>query len=509
MDSAISLCLIGFAGLLISAAATPLIRRLALALNLVDKPDGHRKLHERAIPLGGGAAVLFALCLTLLLVHLVPTPWQLTITYSTRYLGALFGATAVVVIAGLADDRIGLRGRHKLLAQFVAAGILVGSGLLIRNVQVFGWQFDLGLLAVPLTLLWLVGAMNALNLIDGIDGLATIVGIVLSLTIATMAALNHRFTEAVVMTAFSGSLLGFIAYNRPPAKIYLGDAGSMLIGLIVGAMAIQGSLKGPATVALAAPLAIWTIPLLDTSAAILRRKLTGRSIYTTDRGHLHHRLLERFGGSTGRTLLWIGAACAATSVGTLVSVFLKNDLFAVLTSLAVVAIFVATRMFGHVELQLLGSRTKTLLLSLVSLRTPSPEPRKGRQSSFRLQGTRGWDLLWNSLLESTEKLNLSGMNLDVNVPAAHEGYHASWRSIHWSDSSELWRAEIPLCAGQQIIGRLTISGERDGGSVCETIERLMDLLSPFEAQLMELAQQDDHPHGPPPALSAQGSQREI
>ena len=119
---------------------------------------------------------------------------------------------------------------------------------------------------------------------------------------------------AVVAAVFVGSLLGFLPFNYPPAKMFLGDAGSMLIGLVVGSLAIGGTMKGPATVAMAAPLAIWALPIFDSVAAILRRKLSGRSIYATDRGHLHHRLMAVFGKNT-RVLAVVAVCCAFTCAG--------------------------------------------------------------------------------------------------------------------------------------------------------------------------------------------------
>ena len=155
--------------------------------------------------------------------------------------------------------------------------------------------------------------MNSVNLLDGIDGLATMLGIILIATFAALAAAAGRMEVAWIAMVFAGSLCGFIRFNLPPASIFLGDSGSMLIGLVVGTLAIQGTLKGPGTVLLAAPLAVWTIPILDSAAAILRRKLTGRSIYATDRGHLHHRLLERL-GSNSRVLVAV-AVCLRDHVG--------------------------------------------------------------------------------------------------------------------------------------------------------------------------------------------------
>lgn len=434
--------------------------------------------------LGGGVAVFVGLASAVALSAALPTIPGSALAKNLWDFRSLLAASLVILAVGLADDRYGLRGRHKLLGQLAAAGVLVASGMVVRNIGLFGVHLDLGLLAVPFTVFWLVGAMNALNLIDGIDGLASTVGIILSLTIAGMAFYTGRGPEALIAIAFAASLLGFLCFNFPPAKIYLGDAGSMLIGLIVGALAIRASLKGPATVAMAAPLAVWAIPIMDSSAAILRRKLTGRSIYTTDRGHLHHCLLTVF-GSNLRVLGAVAVGCVATCAAALVSVYMNSDALALLGVVSVVAILVASRIFGHVEMLLVGSRLKSLGRSLLS-----PVRRGGvrtHEAAIRLQGSRQWDLLWQSLTEFADKLNLSRIRLDVNLPAAQEGYHASWHRPVNCDPNELWSTEVPLFSGQQVIGRLSAAGEVYGASACDLVERLMDLLQPFEARLVELA----------------------
>ena len=214
---------------------------------------------------------------------------------------------------------------------------------------------DIGPLAVPLTLFWLVGAINAVNLLDGMDGMATVLGLVLSLSICALALMTGHAAVAITALVFAGALLGFLPFNLSPAKIYLGDAGSMLIGLIVGCLSIRASVKGAGTVLLAAPLAVMTIPILDSVAAILRRRLTGQSVFAPDRGHLHHRLLARLGNK--RKVLICVALCSAATCGfALASTALKNDAVACIASLAVVATLAVSGWFGQGEFVLLSSR---------------------------------------------------------------------------------------------------------------------------------------------------------
>jgi UDP-GlcNAc:undecaprenyl-phosphate GlcNAc-1-phosphate transferase len=462
---------------------TPWIARLAVYYGVVDRPDGHRKLHVYSTPLGGGLAVFISLVLATGLAYLAPDPWPSVLRQEIKHLGSLLAAALLLVIVGLVDDRYQLRGRHKLLGQLIAALILVSSGWVIRGFTLFEVQVDLGLLAVPFTLFWLLGAINSLNLIDGIDGLATTVGLVLSLTVATMALLTDHGDVQIVAMALAGSLLGFLWYNFPPAKIFLGDAGSMLIGLLIGALAMKGSFKGVATAALAAPLAVWAIPIFDCGAAIIRRKLTGRSVYTTDRNHLHHRLAARLGSN-----LWalglIGLCCLGTCAGALLSVHMQSDLIALVVALSIVAILVATRLFGHVELLLLASQAKSLARSLVRF---NPSGNLTYEATVRLQGSQQWELLWESLTEFADKLNLRRIQLNVNQPASQEGYHASWERPCKSDQQHLWHTEIPLFASGRLIGRLLVTGEPNGASSCQLIESLMDLLQPMEARFSELA----------------------
>ena len=282
----------------VSYPLTNFVGLLARNWGFVDRPDGHHKSHGREVALGGGLAVFLAASITFTVEYLSSSPLRNVLEEESPYLSGLLMAGAWIVGVGLYDDRFGMRGRYKLLGQLIAALIVIYSGLVIEKFAVFEQVIELGWFSIPFTIFWLLGAMNSLNLLDGIDGLATTIGIILCATISIMALIFGQQAVAVVGAVFTGSLLGFLRFNFPPAKIFLGDAGSMLIGLVVGTLAIGGSFKGPATVALAAPLAIWALPIFDSVAAIMRRKLTGRSIYATDRGHLHHRLLSVFGKNT-------------------------------------------------------------------------------------------------------------------------------------------------------------------------------------------------------------------
>ena len=457
------------------------MKQVAPLVGLTDKPDGNRKLHGSATPVGGGLAVFLTTAIVLSCIWLFPNELQNDLRDGYTDLPYLLFGSAIIVVIGLIDDRFGMRGRDKLAGQIVACSTLIYGGLIIENIQIFGAEFNLGPFAVPLTLFWLLGAINALNLLDGIDGLATMLGIILSCTIAVLAVICGNTAIAVVAMVFAGGLIGFLRFNFPPASIFLGDTGSMLIGLVVGALAIRGSLKGAGTVLLTAPLAVWMLPILDVVAAILRRKLTGRSIYATDRGHLHHRLLG-FLGTNRRVLAWVAVSCTITSFATLISVFCENDLIAVATCAAVLLIFVVTGAFGRVELMLLGTRLRRMSSSFVPSMSRRDAP---HQSAIRLQGSRQWDILWQSLLEAMQELPFSEIRLNVHLPVLGESFHAVWEHPRRKgEPDRAWRLDVPLRAVGRVVGSLTLSGtSSEEDTVAEQMSRFAAVLERFESQI--------------------------
>jgi UDP-GlcNAc:undecaprenyl-phosphate GlcNAc-1-phosphate transferase len=382
----------------------------------------------------------------------------------------LFLASTILVGVGVFDDKMGMRGRYKLGMQIVAILVLIQfGGVNVDCVSVFGWRFELGSLAVPFTVLLMLGAINSLNLIDGMDGLLGSVGWWLCLALASMAALSGQLWATLVALSLAGALLGFLRYNLPPATIFMGDAGSMLVGLIVGTLSIRCSLKGPTTIALLLPMGLMAMPFFDTTAAIIRRKLTGRSIYDTDRGHMHHTMLRR-GLSTRNVLLVVSACCLVTCAGVLASQALKNEWIILLTTTSVVATLIFTGLFGYAETMLIRQR-------LVSLLQPTGNDRR---MEVRLQGSHDWRQLWSLLREEAERLNLQQLLLDVNAPAIHEGYHARWDRFRGNDETpNLWRFEIPLATDGQSVGRLEIAGQPDGTPAWSKIEMLTRLVENY------------------------------
>lgn len=468
------------------------VRRWASRLGLVDRPDGRRKLHGRSIPVAGGPVLLFSAGTALLTALLSSGEIHTEMVEKATALLGLVLASLVICTVGVLDDLGRLRGRHKLMGQLVAIIVLIATGVRIDHIYLLkGVEADLGILAVPFTIFFMLGAINSLNLLDGMDGLLSSIAFFLCLVLGSLDLLAHSFN--LTLTAYAAfvvaaALLAFLRYNFPPATIFLGDSGSMLIGLIVGVLAIKSSLKKhgehPEVMALSVPIAVLILPILDTAAAILRRKLTGRSIYNTDRSHLHHCLLRRL-GDPRLVLFVIAFCCLVTGAGVLVGRALDNEWIIVLTSLAVVVALIATRLFGHSECLLVAQRSRALFVSFLRS-PPSDEP---RQIEMRLLGNVDWRELWLRILNWDDALNLCSLRLDVNAPSLGEGYHARWDrgSETNEEEEEKWRAQIPLTLKGRSIGKLEISGRRNGEPLGDKIAVLAKMVHDFEANISLIA----------------------
>ena len=467
------------AGLLCSLVFTRLALGLGGRIGLVDQPDGRRKIHARVVPLVGGIAVFVSTVLVLGLAFTVSEPLaEAAQSVFHELVGLLLGATAICAV-GIIDDYRHLRGRYKLVGQIIAVAIVMATGVRVEIVAVFGWDLELGWLMIPFTMFWLLGAINSLNLLDGMDGLLGTVGTIVCLAFAVMAAMCGHFINACVAAALAGSLVGFLRYNYPPARVFLGDAGSMLVGLVIGVLAIRCSLKGPATVALAAPAALLILPILDTAAAVVRRKLTGRSIFSTDRGHLHHCLL-RGGLSRPRILLLVSGLCLLTVFGALGSIAYRNESLAILSAVVVVFTLVASGLFGTAEVVLLLKSLRDYAGSMIGTAGT------GRQIEVRLQGSAKWCGLWKDLTSSADRLKLRSISLDVNSPAHHEGYHARWcrPSVKFGEEPNCWSAVILLSAWGQTIGQVAVTGHPDTVPVWRKLAELTHLTDGIEAVLL-------------------------
>lgn len=278
--------------LLLTLLITPLIIKLSKKFGVVDKPND-RKKHNGEIPLLGGLAIIIPVIIGLL--YLQPIHYSLT--------AMILGAVIIIGI-GILDDIYNLRPLIKLVAQITAAIIVISSGLMIEKLTIpFFGSVDLGIFSYFITILWIVGITNAMNLIDGLDGLATGVAAIAMTSILIMA-IGDGVTVVIYLSAiYLAALIGFLFFNFYPAKIFLGDTGSLFIGYSLAVISMLGLFKNVTVFSFIVPIIVLTIPIFDTVFAIIRRTIKKQHIMTADREHIHYVLLGMGLGHRNTVLL--------------------------------------------------------------------------------------------------------------------------------------------------------------------------------------------------------------
>ncbi len=270
---------------LISFLLTPQVIKLAHRFGAIDIPKDERRVHSKPIPLWGGLAIFTGFFVSMFLFANIE-PFKLM---------GLFVASLIVLITGMIDDVKPLGAKGKLMMQIIAAIVLVTAGFEIKyftNYFADSGYIMLGAFSLPISILWIVGVTNTVNLIDGLDGLAAGISAIAAITLSYIAMINLRYDAAMITLILAGSSIGFLPFNFNPAKIFMGDAGALFLGLVLSAVSIDGALKGATALTVVVPILALGVPIFDTTFAILRRKINRKPIMEADRGHLHHRLLS-------------------------------------------------------------------------------------------------------------------------------------------------------------------------------------------------------------------------
>ncbi len=341
-----SLFTAGFAALLLALGLTPLVRRLAIGLGWVDRPDLRRKLHASPVPRLGGVAIVLAYVTAAGLLWLSPLKGGLLVDQALPFVVKLLPAAVLVFLVGLLDDLVGLKPWQKLAGQFLACWLAIWAGVWVQGVAGYilpPW------LSLVVTLVWLAGCTNAFNLIDGVDGLAAGVGLFATLTILVAALSGGNYPLALATAPLAGSLLGFLRFNFNPASIFLGDCGSYWIGFLLGCYGVFWSQKSATLLGMTAPLMALSIPLLDTGVAVFRRLLRGQAVFAGDRSHIHHRLLDR-GLTPRRAVLLLYGVAALAAVFSLVQNMFHRQYGGIVVILFCAAAWIGIQHLGYVEI---------------------------------------------------------------------------------------------------------------------------------------------------------------
>jgi len=355
---------------------TPLVRLLAFRIGAVDRP-GERKIHTVPMPRLGGVGVVGSVVLTVLIALEVDSLIGGAFTFNLENWTPVFLGGTIVFLGGVWDDLRTIPSWVKFLCQALAAGIAISLGIQVEQISLFGGSsISLGVLAIPLTFLWIVGITNAFNLVDGLDGLATGLAIIAAGSCATIFFLNGDIQDVQIVLILLGALLGFLPYNFNPATIFLGDSGSLVVGYTLAVTAIIGSARAAQTLAVVIPLLVFGLPLIDTLLSMTRRFigslrilrasrthleegiLCAKHMFVADKRHIHHRLLALGFSHRNAVLLLYALALGLSSLAFLSVVAQYRNAGVILLAVGL-ATYIGVRKLGYDEITFL--RTGILL----------------------------------------------------------------------------------------------------------------------------------------------------
>ena len=393
--------------LLLSVFFTPCVLFVAKALNIYDDMN-IRKVHARAIPrLGGVAIVLAMLGLVIPVLMLNNYIGEVFRGVQTEII-VLLSAGMFIFLVGLIDDLCHLRVRTKLSAQIAAAIAVCAFGIRIEYIALADWYtLDFGWFSWPLTILWIIGITNALNLIDGLDGLAAGISAIACAVIAVFAIYTGQPIMAVLMLALLGSLTGFLFYNFNPARIFMGDCGSLFLGFILATSSVLSATKSATFVGLALPALALGVPIFDTLFSILRRFLERRSIFSPDRGHIHHQLLERGLKQKHVVILIYLLTLVTTGLG-MFMMATRNWATLIIFGCGLLLLLLAFRLFGAVRLRETINNLNRKRLSDIRAKEHQRDFDKARLYFYQVDT---FDCWWLAMQNAAEQMECVWMSL--------------------------------------------------------------------------------------------------
>lgn len=419
---------------------TPLIIFIARRVGIVDIPDV-RKVHFRPIPRIGGIAIFVPMMvLTVSVLFLDNTIGEKFRDIQTKVI-VLLGAGTFIFFMGLIDDIKGLRARIKLLCQLTAAITVCGFGIRITSVAISDrFILNLGWFSWPLTLLWIVGVTNAINLVDGLDGLSA--GIC-AIACGAMAILSIHFAQpimTVIMLSLVGALTGFLFFNFNPAKIFMGDSGSLFLGFILASASVMSAAKSQAIVGLTLPILVLGIPIFDTLFSMLHRFLERRSIFSPDRNHFHHKLLV-LGLRQRHVIIVAYAVTLLVAMFGMFMMFTRNIQTIIIFICILLLIVMVFRVIGSVKLQetIEGLQRKYTITNQIK-----QERENFEKAQLHFCQARSFDQWWQSVCLAAEHMNFKTLSMSVT------NRDGTRRILTWKDkrgdaeSQDLLRMVVPI-----------------------------------------------------------------
>ena len=485
---------------ILTCIITPIIRQLALKKGFVDCPQRALKVHQQATPRLGGAAVLLSF-LTVVSIASLAVPQLSELLWGNEpVIGSIILGVLGIFTIGFLDDLARLSPKTKLLGEFLIAGLVVwGANLTFTSVQFLG----LGSLTFPewfgftLSCLWIVGMANAINLIDGLDGLASGITLFGLLAVSVVGYLTGISSVTWMSTLLIGCLLGFLVYNSRPASIFLGDCGSLTLGYLAGCLTLLASFREGGVLDGIFPVLAFAVPILDCVFAIFRRTMRGRSPFSPDMEHFHHRLMTR-GLSHGKAVLAMWAMAFCCSLVAIAAAFGKGDqLFAVFVFFGLGG-FILLRYLGYFRFEFFGEGLSSLMEDRKSTKSVEQAIKEAEQLVSQSESLEQLEECLNKVGESMEfqRANISfyivegrlGSELKYENPSI--GKVVSWRNPKHSgyfNREKEFTVEFPISGRNFAYGKAeyVFSDGRSSLSVQDEVllERVHDSISNLAGKL--------------------------
>ncbi len=441
--------------LMVGAVLTILVRNRAVRFGWYDQAKSSRTVHATPVPRLGGVAIVLAFNAPITALLFVDSSVALIFRQQGDLILGLYVGGFAIAALGLYDDLHGAGARLKFSVQTCVAVLLYLIGF---RIEVLSWPFGpplaLGLLALPFTVLWIVGVINAMNLIDGLDGLAGGVALFAIVANFILAFSRHDVLVSLAMAALGGAILGFLIFNFNPASIFMGDTGSMFLGFVLAAIAVKTSTKSGTTVAMLVPIIALGLPIMDTLLAMIRRAVLGRSLFDADKDHIHHRLMSRLRLSHRSAVLVLYGLCCLFALTALGLAFANGVQSAMLLISVSVVVFVLMRKLGYLDLR--ERRGATLIRRRNhQLRSLLREIVRNVQASANLSD------LWNSIRPVADEVGAARLVLRIHEAAGPRREGVLFETERPGGTSFPVEARVDLAQGERTMGYLAATW-RDG-----------------------------------------------
>lgn len=472
-----------------SVFLTPRVARLAHRLGWLDQPNA-RKVHAVPTPRLGGVAIMISFGLALLPLFFIDSAVTQKLRQQLPQLESIAAALGIIFLLGILDDIVGVPPTIRLLVEVGCSIWVFFHGIAIGSVtNPVGNFWATGIWSLPLTVLWLVGITNACNLVDGIDGLAAGVALFAIFTLALMSALAGNIALIALLAALAGATAGFLLFNFHPASIFLGDSGSLSLGFTLASLSVLWGEKGSVAIAVVGPILLLGLPILDMGLAIARRYFSGVPIFTSDRDHIHHRLL-RLGLSTRRVVLILYGVCFVFSAMTLLLAHAQVGaaLFILIAVLGVAWVMLSR--LGYYEI---GEINLTLRRGLLEQHNIIRQRVQLRKATEVIERAKDFEELWNSIREVarlfdfdyaelvlTAELRASMLDRTV-LDDSRLGLTAYWKNGSETragkNPEKYWKVDLPYRCNSGGVGHVVFGRALDKEELHLRMDSFVKLLS--------------------------------